>query len=258
MNNPPIVLMTLRAEPTRPERKEPSAFSFEWLQHSFGASVVRGGAIPLFVSNECPPEHLPEILARCDGLFLTGGDDVAPEYFNETDTVGNLVLHRDRDAIEVAAVAAADKLGMPILGVCRGAQVLNVARGGSIYQDLKQQYDGKLRDHSRGGTGLHVQSHSVDITPGSRLHDIAETLHTEGATSHHQAIRDLGSGLVVVARSPEDGVIEAVEEQGDRFIVAVQWHPEIHADDPVTLRLFAAFTGACRAYAARPQTTQST
>jgi putative glutamine amidotransferase len=253
MTESPLVLMTLRAVSARAERTDPSPFALEWQTNLFARSVANAGGLPVFVSNECPPEGLPRIIERCDGLFLTGGEDIAPEHFGATDTVGNLQLHPPRDRVELAAIAAADRLGVPILGVCRGIQILNVARGGTLYQDLPQEYPTKLRDHERGGTGFHVQSHAVAIEPDCRLHQILGTTKVDGATSHHQALRDIGRGLIVVGHSPEDGVIEAVEGEGERFVVAVQWHPEIHADADPTTRLFAAFIDACREYAQRRQ-----
>ncbi|MEW5873586.1 MAG: gamma-glutamyl-gamma-aminobutyrate hydrolase family protein [Candidatus Zixiibacteriota bacterium] len=249
MNDRPAILMTLRGEPPVETPREPSSFEYEWCPSPFAAAIVRAGGIPVFLSNECPADWVSEALARCDGLFLTGGEDVAPEHFGETDSVGNLMLNPKRDAVELAAIAAADRMAMPILGVCRGVQVLNIARGGTVYQDLNQQFDRAPRDHSRGGKGPRVQSHDVELTPGCRLQDVLGRARFAAATSHHQAIRDVGRDLVVVAHSPEDGVIEAVEGPGDRFVVGVQWHPEVTAHDETTLRLFSEFISACRSFA---------
>jgi putative glutamine amidotransferase len=245
--------MTLRGATAREDRTDPTAFEFEWLQNSFAAVVAQAGGVPVFVSNECPPEKVGVALRRCDGLFLTGGEDLAPEHLGVEDTVGNLEILANRDVVELEAIKIADELGMPILGVCRGAQVLNAARGGSIYLDLEQQYAQPLRDHSRGTKPMFVQSHVVEVVPECRLHDILQCTRLEGATSHHQAIRDPGRNLTVVGRSPEDGVIEAIEEDGERFVVGVQWHPEIHEDADPTRRLFAAFVVACTEFAAHPE-----
>lgn len=253
MNESPLILMTLRGAPARPERRDPSSFAFEWLPNAFARVIATAGGVPVFVSNECPPDKVAVALRHCDGLFLTGGEDIHPKYLGVEDTVGNLEVLESRDAVELAAIKIADECGMPILGVCRGAQVLSAARGGSLYLDLKQQYGKPLRDHSRGKEPTHVQSHAVEITTGSRLHTILQCAHVDGATSHHQAIREPGRNMIVVAHSPEDGVIEAVEETGDRFVVGVQWHPEVHPDADPTRRLFAAFVAACAEFAARRQ-----
>ena len=251
MSDSPLILMTLRGAPAKLERRDPTPFPFEWSPNSFGTVIAQAGGIPVFVSNECAPDKVPAALARCDGLFLTGGEDIAPEHLGLTDTVGNLQICPARDAVELAAIRVADETGMPILGVCRGAQVLNAARGGSLYLDLNQQYPHSLRDHSRGTTPMSVQAHEVEITPGCRLHEILQSTRVNGATSHHQAIRDPGRNLTVVGHSPEDGVIEAIEEKGERFVVGVQWHPEVHAQAEETRRLFAAFVTACAEFAGR-------
>lgn len=249
MNESPLILLTMRGAAAREDRRDPSAFAFEWSPNGFATVIAQAGGVPVFISNECPPDKVAVALRRCDGLFLTGGEDIAPEHLGVKDTVGNLEILASRDAVELEAIKIADELGMPILGVCRGAQVLNAARGGSLYLDLKQQYGQPLRDHSRGTKPMFVQSHAVDVTPGCRLHHILQRARVDGATSHHQAIREPGRNMVVVAKSPEDGVVEAIEEKGDRFVIGVQWHPEVHADDDPTRRLFAAFVTACAEYA---------
>ena len=187
-----------------------------------------------------------EILGRVDGLFLTGGEDVATEYYGQSDEVGNIEVYAERDRVELAAIAAADELGLPILGVCRGVQVLNVARGGTLYQDLNQQLEGKPRDHSRGGTGMFVQTHDVRVAPGCRLERLLGAQRFKGATSHHQAVKTPGRDLVAVAHSPEDGVIEALEQPGERFVVGVQWHPERTAKMKPHRRLFEALVDEAR------------
>lgn len=202
----------------------------------------------MLLSNQSNPEHVREIMMRVDGLFLTGGEDIATEYYGEADAVGNLSLNAERDRVELGAIAAADERGVPILGVCRGVQVLNVARGGTLYQDIDQQLNGKPRDHSRGGTGMFVQTHEVEVVEGCRLDSLLGTRRFQGATSHHQAVKTLGRDLVAVAHSPEDGIIEALEQPGERFVVGVQWHPEVRADDVTTIRLFKSFIEAAAQY----------
>lgn len=257
MPTPPAILMTLRGQPGVADPREPTSFPYEWCPSAFASVIVRAGGTPIFISNECLPDQVPAIVSRCDGLFLTGGEDVAPEHFGEAEAVGNLVLNPKRDDVELAAIAAADRLGAPILGVCRGAQVLNIARGGTVYQDLRQQFMSPVRDHSRGGEGPHVQKHEVELEEGCRLHRMLGRARFAAATSHHQAIRDVGEGLAVVARSPEDGVIEAVESTGERFVVGVQWHPEVYPDDETAVRLFSEFIKAAQKYAESRLTPQT-
>lgn len=251
MDKAPIICMTLRGKPFDDARREPTPYAYEWSPGAFGASIVAAGGIPLYLSNESSSVHVRTVIDRVDGLFLTGGEDVAPEHFGETAAVDNLTVNAARDRVELAAIAAADQNGVPMLGVCRGIQVLNVARGGTLYQDLDRQYPERPRDHTRGGSGLYVQTHAVEIQPGCRLSRVLGMTHVDIATSHHQAIKSPGRGMVVTAYSPEDGVIEAVEESGERFVIGVQWHPEVRPDDEATVRLFRAFVGASAQYARR-------
>ena len=250
MTESPLILMSVRTRPLDAGRRDPTPFEFEWLPSNFAVAVVRAGGTPVYLSNETKLENVDRLAGCCDGLLLTGGEDVEPWRFKAEDTVGNLKLNPKRDAVEFAAINAADRRGLPILGVCRGAQVLNVARGGTLYQDLPQEYPVPVRDHSRGKPGLTVQAHEVSIASGCRLQKLLGAERISGATSHHQAIRDVGRGLVAVAHSPEDNVIEAVEETGDRFVVGVQWHPEVNNDDSASLNLFKSFIDACATHAA--------
>lgn len=244
MSKQPIILMTLRGQSADESRREPTPYPYEWLPSSFSEAIRRAGGVPILISNECDPSLVRRAIGCCDGLFLTGGEDVAPQYYGEADVVGNLLVNPARDAVELAAITAADEVGMPILGVCRGIQVLNVARGGTLFQDLDLQFPEKPRDHSRGTGGMYVQSHDVEVMAGCRLHSVLERARIPVATSHHQAIKDVGRGLRIVASAPEDGVIEAVEGDGNRFVIGVQWHPEVRAQDDATIRLFKAFTDA--------------
>ncbi len=246
--NAPVICLTMRGRSFKEGRTDPTPSAYEWLPNSYGDAIARAGGIPVFLSNQTNPDQVREFLARVDGLFLTGGEDVATEYYGETDEVGNLSLNAERDCVELAAIAAADERALPILGVCRGVQILNVARGGTLYQDLDQQLDGKPRDHSRGGTGMFVQSHEVEVVQGCRLDRLLGTRCFQGATSHHQAVKTPGRDLVAVAHCPEDGVIEALEQPGERFVVGVQWHPEVRAEDETTIRLFKSFVEAAAQY----------
>ena len=246
--NAPVICLTIRGRSSKEDRTEPTPYAYEWLPNSYGDAIARAGGIPVLLSNQTNPDAVREVMRRVDGLFLTGGEDVATEYYGEADEVGNLSLNTKRDQVELAAISAADERGLPILGVCRGVQVLNVARGGTLYQDLDQQLDGKPRDHSRGGTGMFVQSHEVEVVQGCRLDRLLGTRRFQGATSHHQAVKTPGRDLIVAAHSPEDGVIEALEQPGERFVVGVQWHPEVRADDQTTVRLFKSFVEAAAQY----------
>jgi putative glutamine amidotransferase len=189
------------------------------------------------------------VVARCGGLILLGGGDVDPALYGEAPHATTEVVAKPRDEYEIALVRAALGRDLPVFAICRGIQLLNVALGGSLIQDIPSQVPQHL-DHEPGGDAGQV-AHFVDVTPVSRL---AELLHGDldangfcGVNSrHHQAINMLGDGLKVTARSV-DGVIEAVERPASRFCIAVQWHPESFWRTGRFLGLFRGFLAATQA-----------
>ena len=203
--------------------------------------VTRAGGIAVLL----PPQPADEQIASraldvLDGLVITGGKDVDPARYGQPPHAATDEPRRDRDAWEFALLAEAMRRRMPVLGICRGAQVLNVARGGTLHQHLPD-----VIGHSRHQLGNAVFSTShVSTVPRTRLAAlIGES--TEADCYHHQAIARLGEGLVAAAHGP-DGVVEAIEKPGDNFVLAVQWHPEERLDD---LRLFEAVVEAACTYA---------
>jgi putative glutamine amidotransferase len=184
-------------------------------------------------------------LGRVDALLLTGGADVDPVRYGQEPHPETYGVSAVRDGFEAELGLAAIDLGMPVLAICRGIQVLNVALGGTLVQHLP---DVTAQQH-RPGT-----RHAVDVVPGSRLHAALGVERADGLSWHHQAIDRLGAGLEVTARA-DDGIVEAVELPGDAWVVAVQWHPEdTAADDPVQQRLFDAFVGQAAMWGARIRT----
>lgn len=204
--------------------------------------VTRAGGIATLL----PPQPVDaDIAARVldglDGLVITGGRDVDPAAYGQAPHPTTDQPATDRDAWEFALLAGALHRGMPVLGICRGAQVLNVALGGTLHQHLPD-----VLGHTRHQAGNAVFSTSgVRTVPGTRLAGlIGES--SDAQCYHHQAIAELGRGLVVCAVTADDGAIEAVELPGADFVLAVQWHPEERLDD---LRLFAAVVAAAAEYA---------
>jgi putative glutamine amidotransferase len=209
--------------------------------------LTASGAVPWLVPLMKGDERtLREIYDRCDGVFLPGGVDMDPSTYDEPPAAALGRVDPDRDWSELTLVrwAAADR--KPVLAVCRGAQVMNVAAGGTLYQDLATEHAGIKHDYfpSQGAYTRDFRSHSVHVTPGSRLADLLgdETLPVN--SMHHQGIKTLAPSLVVSAVAP-DGVIEGVEVADAPFMVGVQWHPEDLVDlDPRMQRLFDAFVQA--------------
>ena len=198
-------------------------------------AIDRNGGVPILVPVPEEPRMSEPALALCDGLLFPGGWDVDPRHYGEPPhaTLGPVLPELDAFWFYAAAYAAEHRI--PMLGICRGMQLLNVACGGSLYQDIGERAEKNL---------LHAQqlrrdtpTHKVLIEPGSRLDRILGAGSVYTNTLHHQSVKDLGKGLAIAARA-EDGVVEAIESP-DGLIVAVQWHPEDHLKTaPVMNRLF--------------------
>ena len=206
----------------------------------YDAAIRRAGATPMPLSLEAPSSAA---LEGADGLMLTGGDDVDPALYGESPHPTYDVSEPGRDVFEIDLVRRALAADLPVLAICRGLQVLNVALGGTLIQDIPSE-PGALLQHDAEGPP-NTLAHSVAVAPGSCLAALVGPDDTRAVNSrHHQAIRALGQGLVVTATSP-DGVIEAAELPAARFCVGVQWHPENFNAGEFD-RLFAGFVDACR------------
>jgi putative glutamine amidotransferase len=203
---------------------------------SYTRAVERTGGTPV-VLPPVPSSSVPSLIAALDGLLVAGGRDVDPSLYDEAAHDQSDVPDHRRDRFELIMIRAAIDADLPFLAICRGMQVLNVARGGTLIQHLPDQ----LGNDSHKPDPVKLTTHDVQISPGSKL---AGVLGGSALvpSMHHQAINRLGTGLTTVAWT-EDKVIEAVELTGHRFGVGVQWHPE-EGDDA---RIFEAFVTAAKA-----------
>jgi putative glutamine amidotransferase len=209
------------------------------------AVYLQGVTLAGGIATLLPPQPVDDAIAErvldgLDGLVLTGGRDVDPAAYGQAAHATTDEPARDRDAWEFALLRGALARGLPVLGICRGAQVLNVALGGTLHQHLPDVVG--HYQHQAGNAVFNTSS--IQTVAGTRLAAlIGES--TDAQCYHHQAIAELGRGLIATAWDT-DGVIEAVEVPGNEFVVAVQWHPEERLDD---LRLFAAVVQAAAGYA---------
>jgi putative glutamine amidotransferase len=232
-------LRTSDAAPQRPQSEPPMRELALGL--NYPGALERAGAVPVIM----PPLHpdaIEALVERLDGLVLTGGPDLHPGAYGARPHPALGPTVREIDIFELALIRAAERHGLPILAICRGMQALNVARGGTLVQDLPTQHPGALA-HRQTDPGR-CPTHDVRLAESSRLTTIAGTTAIRVNSFHHQAIDRLGAGLRAVGWAP-DGIIEAVEDPRAPFIVGVQWHAEsLSESEPIQADLLAAFVDA--------------
>lgn len=206
---------------------------------SYVRAVELGGGVAVIVPPRVDEARLRALFERLDGLILSGGGDVSPALYGEDDSGLLRRVDEQRDQTELVLARWVLAESLPLLAICRGIQVLNVAAGGTLVQDVPTQVPDPL-SHSSPVAGRPVAdvSHTVEVVSGSRLAALVGAGELGVNSAHHQAVRDVGAGLVVTARAP-DGVIEGLESPDHPFCVGVQWHPEaMAASHPVMRRLF--------------------
>ena len=210
-------------------------------------AVEQAGGLPVVL----PPlatEAVAPLVDSLAGICLSGGPDLDPGGYGAPAHPELGVVEPELDVFELEIARRADALGLPVLGICRGAQALNVARGGTLHQHLADVTDGSL-EHRQTRPGR-TPTHAVRIAPGSRLAAIMGATEAEVNSFHHQAVDRLGRGLRAVAWSP-DGVVEGIECDGEALYLGVQWHAETLVERPMHARLFEALVAAAAGSGAR-------
>jgi putative glutamine amidotransferase len=240
MTDRPMIGITTRAILVRAGQKERPGDS---VPRGYVRGVEESGGIPILLPT-VDPSLAPRILDRIDGLILAGGEDVHPRLYGEEPVVEIDAVDERRDHFEIALVRAARERDLPTFGVCRGIQVMNVALGGTLYQDIPS---------ATGSRTSHTQKsvedclwHRIEVERGSLLSRLVGEGEVSTNSFHHQALKSIGAGLRVVAKSLSDGLVEGVEDPSRRWFLGVQWHPEISfvQGDPPSRRLFEGIVGA--------------
>jgi putative glutamine amidotransferase len=215
-------------------RVEKRAIGFVF--RSYVECIEDAGGLPLQIPPLSDPAPIPQILDVVDGVVIVGGEDIDPRHYGEEPLATHRPLPREREEFDLALARALLDSDLPVLGICYGCQLLAVVSGGALHQDIRTQVRGAV-EHA--GAFPDLPSHEIEIASGSRLRAILGADRAVVNSAHHQAPRDVGAGLVVTATAP-DGVIEGFEAKGPRFLVGVEWHPDLMRDAPAQRRLFEA------------------
>ena len=200
------------------------------LNSAYVTALESAGLVPVIVPPLASESAAAAILSRVDGVVLTGGEDVEPSLYGQPRIPECGKSNPARDHTEIALVRAARNMSKPILAICRGPQLLNVALGGTLFQDIPSEIPDALDHNPKGDRG--IRTHQVIVEPGSRIAQAVRATSLTVNSFHHQSIRDVAPGLRVTATAP-DGVIEGVESADDDWwVMAIQWHPEEMNDSP--------------------------
>ena len=215
-----------------------------WMLPGYFEGITEAGGIPVMLPLTSDADEIKQLVSEFDGFIITGGQDVSPEVYGMVDEVGNVEPCKARDdmeAILLNEVILADK---PVLGICRGLQFINAALGGSLYQDIPKQFASEV--NHRQPAPYDVPIHSVKLADEGWIAKITGSEEIVVNSCHHQGIKELAACLIAAAQA-EDGLIEAIEMPGKKYVKAVQWHPEfMHKKDETSKRIFCDFVNACR------------
>ena len=210
-----------------------------WMLPGYMDGITRAGGIPVMLPLTAEEQTLRQLARMCGGFLLTGGHDVSPALYGEAPIDKSVVCCPARDDMERKLLRLGLEEDIPVLGICRGIQLINVFFGGTLYQDLPAQHPSGTEHHQP--PPYDVPAHSVTLVQGSPLHALLGQERLQVNSYHHQAVRDLAPPLQAMAYS-EDGLVEAAYHPDMNFLWAVQWHPEFAApEDPCSRRIFGAF-----------------
>lgn len=240
----PLIGVTCRTHVFPPREAGASSGTAFLGQTECADCIVRAGGNPVFLPSVVSDDYVAQVLHAIDGVLVAGGDDDDPARYGQEPHAKLGFVDHVKGRFESELIRRALAAGVPILGLCGGHQVLNVACGGTLHQDIAA-CTGSTMGHSAAMTEPRP-SHTVQIASGSRLHAVYGEQKIRVNSSHHQAVDRLGEGLTATAHAP-DGIVEAIERPGEPFVMGVQWHPELlAAQDAASQRPFDVFVEACR------------
>lgn len=211
-----------------------------YINQDYIDSILQAGGIPFLLPLNNDKEATKQQIIAMDGIVFSGGQDIHPLRYQEEPLRFLEDVCTERDEYELSAIKFAYSLKKPILGICRGLQLINVAFGGTLFQDIGEQFASPSIQHSQK-SHRSMGTHSVEIDPNSQLSRIFNAKRLITNSFHHQAVKDLAPGFFISARA-KDGIIEGIEKLDSSFLLGVQWHPEMMIEKhPEMLQLFSAF-----------------
>jgi putative glutamine amidotransferase len=216
---------------------------------TYTEALRNAGAVAVIIPPQ--PENAAALVEELDGILLAGGEDCDPAAYGEERRSEAEPMDPRRQSNDLSLARAARQRGIPTLGICLGVQMMNVAAGGSLIQDIASEVETEI-DHASEPSDRH--RHDVIVESGTKLSSILRDREFNVNSSHHQAIRNVGDGLRVTAHAP-DGIVEGLEDPQHPFYVGVQWHPEDMPDESSAKKLFGAFVDAARKYSEQKQKT---
>lgn len=208
-----------------------------FVKSNYVSAIREAGGVPLIIPPLKDENDLTKSLNLIDGLLIPGGDDIDPKYFNEKPHPS--ITLTDPEIMEFQLEFCRKAIGkdLPVFGICAGHQIINIACGGNIYQDIPSQYSNPIK-HKRDEDEKQDPTHNIKIERSTKLYNIFQKDEILVNSTHHQALRDIAEGFIVTARS-EDEIIEAIESKKHNFVIGVQWHPEnLYKEDKLFLKLF--------------------
>lgn len=214
-----------------------------WMRPGYLDIVQAAGGIPVMLPLGLAAETIEQVAQQFDGFLFCGGEDISPTLYNETILPTCGTVSEARDTLELALFRGALALNKPIFGICRGIQLINAAMGGSLHQDISTELTDYL-EHTMPPP-YNVRCHDIQMVSQSPLAQLLGEEMVAVNSYHHQCIKVLAQGLQVMATAP-DGIIEAVYAPDQKFLWAVQWHPELWAEDEVTQKILTKFVESCR------------
>ncbi len=215
-----------------------------WMLPGYMDGIDQAGGIPVMFPFTSDVKDLEQLAGMCSGFLFTGGHDVSPEIYHEKPLEGLVSCCSKRDIMEEEILRMAIESDKPVLGICRGIQLINAELGGTLYQDIPLQHPSGTEHHQNAPYDIPV--HEVRVIPDTPLYECLKQERLAVNSYHHQAVKEISERLAVMAVSP-DGLVEALYMPGHRFLWAVQWHPEFSfRKDPGSRRIFSAFVEAAK------------